>query len=295
MATDNTQTLEATEKALDAIEERLDELVPEIVETVEVVRNNPVLLVGIGLVGVGVGVAVGYHFAKKHLRVKFDDLLAQEVEQARQFYATLNKADYPTPTDLVKERHPEVIEAERIAKEQGYTTDGESIIVAPEDGTLMIRRQEVEVETEQEVQHRNIFVDGSPIDEDAWDQTAEELNRTPGKPYVISEEEFMENETDYEQLQMTYWVADDVLVSEETSEVVNASDELVGDENLRTKFGHGSKDRHILYVRNDAKRLEFEIAQSTGSYTKEILGLNDEDNERIQQQVRRFRARGSDD
>lgn len=269
------ETLETIEKTLDAMENSID-----------VVKTNKALVVGVGIVALAAGAAIGYFVADKRLRTKYDDVLADQVEEARAFYATLNKADYPTPEALLKERHPEAVAAaEAMETYTGNVPDPRGEIVeAPEDGTLMIRRTE-----EKEVISRNIFVDGEPIKDDDWDQDAEESTRTPGKPYVITEGEFFQNETSYEQMQMTYYMGDDVLVDETSADVVNKSDEFVGDENL-TKFGHGSKDKHIVYIRNDAKELEFEIARSTGKYAVEVLGLGDDE-----QPARVSRFRGSDD
>lgn len=272
---------------IDNIEDVVETVVPEVIETLEGFRTNKALVVGVAVVAAAAGAAIGYYVADKRLRTKYDQLLADQIEEARAFYATLNKVDYPTPGDLVAERHPEAVAAaEALETYKGGINDPRGDIVeSPEDGTLMIRRVE-----ETEVVSHNIFVDGKPIDADEWDKDAEESSRTPGAPYVITQEEFFENSTDYEQMQMTYYAGDDVLVDEDSKEVLSKSDEFVGDDNL-TRFGHGSKDRHIVYIRNDAKELEFEIARSTGKYAKEVLGLGDDE----EQEPRMSRFRGSDD
>lgn len=273
---------------IDNIEDVVETAVPNVVETIEAFKTNKALVVGVAIVAAAAGAAVGYYVAEKRLRTKYDEILADQIEQARAFYATLNKADYPSPEDLVKERQPQAVAAaEALETYKGGITDPRGDIVeSPEDGTLMIRRTE-----EVEVQSHNIFVDGKPINGDDWDQDAEESSRTPGAPYVITQEEFFENETNYEQMQMTYYAGDDVLVDEDSKEMLQNSDAVVGDDNL-TRFGHGSKDKHIVYIRNDEKQLEFEIARSHGKYSKEVLGLDDDD--AGVQQFSRFRGGGDD-
>lgn len=274
---------------IEKVEDVVETVVPDVVEVIETFRTNKALVVGVAIAAAAAGAAVGYYVAEKRLRTKYDDILADQIEEARAFYATLNKADYPTPGDLVKERHPEAVEAgEALQTYKGGIEDPRGDIVEDAEGKLVIRRTE-----EVEVESHNIFVDGKPINHEDWDQDEEKLNRVPGKPYVITQEEFFQNETSYEQMQMTYYVGDDVLVDETSSDIVQNSDAMVGDDNL-TKFGHGSKDKHIVYIRNDEKELEFEIARSTGAYSKEVLGL-DEDDSNVQQARGFSRYQDSDD
>jgi hypothetical protein len=45
--------------------------------------------------------------------------------------------------------------------------------------------------------------------------------------------------------------------------------EIVG-QNLR--FGHGSKDPNVVYIRNPRLEMEMEILRDPSSYEKEVLG-----------------------
>lgn len=277
-------TLDTMSDTLDTIERTLE----TIEDTKEVFRNNPMLITGVAVVAVSVGVAVGYYVANKRLSTKYDHILAEQVEAAREFYSTLNKDRYPTPEALLDEKHPEAKAAAEAAIE--YSGQGGKVLVGEEVTRDVMQR---EVEEEVVVESRNIFVDGKPIKDSDWDSDAEESSRTPGKPYIITQEEFFQNETDYEQMQLTYYEGDDILVDEASSDVVNKQDDLVGDSNLQ-RFGHGSKDKHIVYIRNDAKELEFEIARSRGKYSKEVLGMDEDDDEQETMSVRR-RIRGGDE
>ena len=43
---------------------------------------------------------------------------------------------------------------------------------------------------------------------------------------------------------------------------------VVGD----LRFGHGSNDPNVVYIRNDRLKAEYEVLLNSGSYQEEILG-----------------------
>lgn len=111
--------------------------------------------------------------------------------------------------------------------------------------------------------NHNIFVnDGTP------NHGGEEV------PHVISSEEFMED-SDHDSVTLTYYVGDDTL-ADEREEPIQDVDETVGEHNLG-KFGERSGDPNVVYIRNDFKRLNIELIRSPGRYSKEVLGLEDDD------------------
>jgi hypothetical protein len=63
--------------------------------------------------------------------------------------------------------------------------------------------------------------------------------------------------------------------------------DLVGDDNLR--FGYGSNDSNMVYVRNPRIEMDMEIVRSQGTYTKEVLGFDDEAELKHSGRRRRFR------
>ena len=290
----------------------IETAVPAVIETVEKFRTNKLLVAGVGLLSLAAGAAGGYFVANRVLEKKYVEIAEQEIEEAKRFYSAINKVDYPTPGDMVTALIPEdgaEIEAlnaevgeetdkeklEREAKEAylkytgnykskgGVTVEGETITVTETEET-----EAGEKETVTETVVHNILVDGKPLDRDdeAWEKEVAE--RSEDRPYVISEEEFFENEQDFEQWSMTYYAGDDVLTTDK-DEVVEDVDAMVGEDNL-TKFGHMSKDMHLVYIKNNKRGLDFEIARSRGKYTVEVLGLEDE----AAKPATRFRG-GSDD
>ena len=251
---------------INEITESAETIVPEVVEAVHVVKNNPYLLAGVALVAASAGAGLGYFIAMKRLEPKYSKIAEEEIRQAKEYYSVLHKGGkFSTPKDavdeLITEYKGESVEIEET--EEGIQVTTTSTEVDNDDN---------EVEVVKEVT-RNIFVNGQPIDEDEFDYESEVANRRDDRPFVITEAEFFENETLCSQETLTYYAGDDVLTDDKDM-VLEDVDDLVGNENLN-KFGHGSKDRNLLYIRNVEKDLEFEIARSQGKFSEEVLGLDE--------------------
>lgn len=279
---DEQQIIEKVEQVSEAATEAAVEAVPDIVETVEVVRNNPYILAGVALVAASTGALVGYKIAEKRLQTKFDNLMDEEIAKTKEHYARMNKVeDYETPESTV-EKLVDDEQLERLTK----VYSGET-----EEGELEVTTVEAEVNDDEDsvevvkTTRRNIFVNGKDIEE--YDLEAEMEKRTDDKPYIITQEEFFENEDELPQINLTYYRGDDVLADEEDRTIDNA-DGLIGNENLQ-KFGYGSKDRNVVYVRNPKIGSEYEIVHSHGKYSVEVLGFN----ESSARKPRKFR--GDDD
>lgn len=91
------------------------------------------------------------------------------------------------------------------------------------------------------------------IDDDAQ-APGETLN---AEIYSITTEEFMSNESDYSQSTVTYYADGGVL--DEDNELVIDSELLIGAG--RPPFGSNSGEKHIVYIRNDKLRREFEVIE----------------------------------
>jgi hypothetical protein len=102
---------------------------------------------------------------------------------------------------------------------------------------------------------------------DHWDYDEEVAQRGPEHPYIIHRDEFFAEELDYSHSSLMYYRGDDILVDELDVPIYNA-DKIVG--NLT--FGHGSQDPHIVYIRNDRLKAEYEVLLDYGTFAAEILG-----------------------
>jgi hypothetical protein len=128
--------------------------------------------------------------------------------------------------------------------------------------------------------------------EDTWDYEAQEATRTEDAPYVIHRDEYFNNETPFEQMTLTYYEGDDILADSHDTPV-DDQDAMVGLGNL-SRFGHGSGDPNVVYVRNHELELEIEIVHSDGNFTKEVHG-HDPDDAIEHSNKRRRRRREFDD
>lgn len=255
--------------------ENAEEIVEIVEETAEVAKNNPALIVGAGVLGLAVGAAGGYQFAKKRLNLKYQEIADQEIAEAKEFYAKASKAEeFSTPQQAA-----EALGVDPVLKEAARALISYQGLSSSEPAAA--EEEVVEVE----VQSHNVFSQ----EEIDFNYDAEIKQRSPETPYVITFEEFHENLPDHEQTTLTYYEGDDVL-AEQDDQVIENVDATVGDENL-TRFGHGSKDNNVVYIRNERTGLDFEVLRSGGKYAMEVHGF-DED-ETSGPNVRKFRR--SDD
>lgn len=217
--------------------------------------------------GAVVGGIVTAAVLDRQLRLKYNQIADDEIEYMKDFYrekeaelldeqkriASQPKPDLERITTNLKEK----AKSELISEGEGYSQP-----VTAEDVDEL---QEREAEEEEE---RNAFVDLPP-----WNYDKELASRNGDVPFIMHLEEYQQSECSH-QVTITYFEGDDVLV-DESDEVISKKDEVVGMENLN-KFGYGSNDPNVVYVRNPKLDVEYEILRHQGHYAKEILGLEEE-------------------
>lgn len=273
------ETLDLMEGTMDSVEGTLD-VVEKLVEE----GGKRSSLPGYILVGAAAGIAggvVAYFVTKRVVEARNEKILEQEIKNARQYYAKdwVDEEGEVEGDRVFRDTKPsnpaEVIEqsyagrAYRDYRGEGVNEDDspdENVVQAPEE-------VEEEVEEFQEEQAVNVFVE-SRADEN-FDIEAEMENRTPDKPYVISEEEFGLNEEGFSQVSITYYEGDGTLADERDQEIP-FPDPIVGEDNL-IRFGDGSGDPNVVYIRNERLSTDFEVLRSEGKYAHEVLGLQHSD------------------
>jgi hypothetical protein len=187
--------------------------------------------------GAAAGAVAGYFVAQQRLATKYSEIAEQEIADARQYFQRVNKSgDYETPAKAVA--------ALGIAVETVTT----SVDPRPAVETLL-----------------------KGMGYRAAKEVLEEIDaRGPDAPYIIRQDEFLENDTGYEQLCLTYYVEDDTLAEQDDS-IVDDVERMVGKANL-DRFGGVSNDDNIVYVRNERMRAEYEVVRHHGSYKTVVLG-----------------------
>lgn len=235
------------------------ELAEEVVETA--VRAVPKTTIGV-VVGLAVGGVVGYFVAEKRLRTKYDEIMQLEVSEMRTHYQAkvIAMENKPALDGLVKDLG--YVPAPVPKKEE----------IAEGSALTKARVQAAEQSDDDEVVKVNVFEQASFAD--GWDYEEEVSQRTPDYPYIIHADEQGEL-AEMDQLSFTYYEGDEILANER-EEAVTDVEHIVGLANL-DKFGHGSGEANILYVRNVKLGIEITIVRSTGRFDEEVLGLKHAD------------------
>lgn len=288
------------EETSEVIEQTLDilESIPE--KVVTVTKNNPWLIAGALLLGAGIGAAITYKIVEKRLGDKFDRELDEQMEATREWRHRIAKEGvFESPESAVKAIIPEGEVADVVQQYRGREkpipyNDPSKIVTDP--------RPPVETVVEKvEAVTQNVFVEAQkatsvrngPLDWDEDAMRAEIADRElhPDKPYAISFEEYNENHPNHEQTTLMYYVQDDTLVDAQ-DKPIDDTEYAVGDDNL-TRFGHGSHDPNVVYVRNEKIDMDFEIVRDMGSYHKALFGTDP--NPSLQHSRRTNRRRGRED
>jgi len=222
---------------------------------------------GVAVASLTIGAASGYLFAKKQLVKKYDEILEDQIARTREHYKKTYKADeYATPQDA----------AEALGVEVSLEEAAEAVIeYAGEDTGTMFAEQARFAEPMVE---KNIFDDGDQLKINKDD-------RDRSKPYVVDINEFMDKPDEWQDdIQLTYFSGDNILGDDKDEPIPDYKvDEIIGRMNLLL-FGASDPDQpHVLLVRNEKLKTDFEIAHSDGKFSHEVAGLmhSDEPFQRI--------------
>jgi hypothetical protein len=236
---------ELTEAVAEAAEVVADEAL-EVAEVSRSLSGREVRLVLICLgSGMIVGGAMGAFFMERRLRTRYEKIAEEEIDSMREHFRSRLVA---------KETKPDLSDLGKKVERLGYVPQPE--IKNPE---------QVAEET------YNIFKDAEIVDD--WDMEHEKASRTPRMPYVIHVDE--RHESGYTESTLTYYAGDDVLC-DERDKIIEDQDLVVGVMNL-DRFGHGSGDPNIVYIRNDDLAIEVEVVKSDRTFAEDVHGITHSD------------------
>lgn len=265
------------DKAIEVVEGSIDAVEGSVERVVEITRNNPFVIAGVALVVGSAAAYIGYKIGVKRTTLRYEEILKEEIDAAKAFHRSVDKQGYETPADAVEDL---VGDAE--VAQAAYQGKGDEKVPYNKPNEVK-EKIAMTVPRRDQAPTNNITVnvfEAAQADADRdWDMRLEIADReaNPGKPYVISHEEFTDNADQHEQTTLTYYVEDDTLVDERDMPVDNV-EYLVGEDNLR-RFGAGSDDSNVVLVRNEQVSMDFEITKDNRSYKKHVLGLDDEEEE----------------
>lgn len=221
----------------------------------EITSSRGFVVVAASVTSLASGLAVGHLATKKYLTEKYEEIANQEIAEAKAFYAAVY--DKPDPEDLaaqydeIPETVPDEVMERAVEALRNYVPNLK--MEEPEEEVTLISK--------------NIFA-MAPED---FDYEVEVSMRNSVDPYIVTAEEFYQNEDDYEQTQITYFAEDDIFSDGKEAPIVDVENTvgLWASE----RFGHGSNDPLVVYIRNPRIEMDFEVTKSEGSFAKEVHGI----------------------
>lgn len=134
------------------------------------------------------------------------------------------------------------------------------------------------VETPEEKENFELYLAGMESPEDDSDEEFDEDDDHPergsDKPYDITAGEFCNTRTYYDKVSLNYFMKDDV-VADDRDEIMENAEHILG--NLQA-FASWPDVPSVVYIRNEALEVDYEISMVDGSYRKDVLNLNEEGN-----------------
>ena len=262
----------ATDKATDVVADVAEEVADQAQYVAEVTRGADSRRVGFAVgaffVGAGVGGGLAFLLTRRRLETKFSQIADDEIAEMREHYQEKL---------LAREAEDAKGNLEDIVAERGYTTPETDTrppmaVAPPSEIATAGEEPSPPTEPRPEPETHNVFADHADTVTAEWDYEVEKRRRSPDQPYVIHYDERHEFEG-YSEVTLSYYEADDVLCNER-DEIIDPEhrEEMVGEGNLE-RFGHGSNDPHVVYIRNDKLEIVFEVVKSPNSYAEEVHGF----------------------
>lgn len=198
-----------------------------------------------------IGGFIGYAIAKR----KYEELADHDIAEAKAYYA---------------DKFKEVTDGDEMLtyKAAAARYSGEEVSEALAERQFQLEEGAMLSGDEAEQVARTIEI-GEEI-KSGWDWDYENAHRDVTLPHIIHVEEFNQNNLNHNQVEMTWYEVDEVLVDENGSMPLDAY-RYIGVDNVR--FGHGSGDDNIVYIRNVDVEIDIVLVRNTGSFATQVLGI----------------------
>lgn len=229
--------------------------------------NNTLKQIGLVVGGIIIGGGTTFLVLNKRMEDKLEVLLDLETAKIRNHYEEKYKDEPGDKQDGAEEEPVETKQAKKMR-------------TAREKDLMRLRQQlagngYVSKEDEEDMDEKLDNQKDAPgiLVNDGGELRTTDPNddRDPTRPYVINIVEYNEEHEEYEKQTIT-WYAGDQTLADEDEEVIPDIERTVGSDAL-TRFGDGSQDKNIVYVRNDRIAVDFEVVYEEGGYAALILGI----------------------
>lgn len=212
-----------------------------------------------------IGSAATFYFSKKALSRHYRDIAEQEIGSVKASYNDLLKSSYRTLDEQL----------EVAKKHQGDPEDDYKDLV-DQNGYFLYPEDDEKDAPEELMVVKPPLPDGRPDPEDVVNDIQDDRDAPPryegeGKPYVITVEEFMNDDEDFAKITVNYYEYDNTMASEDESIIQNHEAFLGGE--FQNYIGWKSGSDHTVYVRNENLSSDYEVLVDPGSYEEEVLGI----------------------
>lgn len=261
-------------------------------QVISVLSKKWVVPAAVGVASFGSGLVAGYIWGKRNgdsFEVRIGDLdIPENKVDANQMVIdweaefselkptsmipshVMNKAEYVKMMSV--ERDVQVVPVDDFP-EWELEEEAEELLAEDELEEAIAEQMHTEIfDNDEDNLPQIVNVFDNQVADDQWNYEDELSVRTGDRPYVISVDEFVADEAGCDQSTVTYYAGDDIM-ADEMDVPMYGFNEMMGD----LKFGHGSNDKHVVYIRNEKLGLEWEILLHTGRFDVEVLGNDIED------------------
>lgn len=272
------------EQVQEVVADGIDEVAEQAHAVAEVVRSMGKVKVQYAALGAIFGAAASaaatYFITVRRVEDKYRALAEEEIATMQEHYQdkvlAMEERDKPDLEEIVRDRGygaPTPVDSPPMAVQPPTQIraladeEGE----APGDEMVTEPTPEQANETSRVFDHPEVIVHGE------WDYKKELPRRSVDEPYVIHVDE--QEELGYPTVSFTLYEGDDVLANER-EEIVSEQDRerILGEKNLM-RFGHGSNDPSVVFIRNDSLATVFEVVKTPGHYAAEVHGFDVDDPE----------------
>lgn len=211
--------------------------------------------------GLVAGLAAGVLIARSVFKAEFERRADEEIESVKEHYRYIRKEGLELPVS--------VGEYDKVLEELDYSQSGvvDKRVLFGSDVPRIPAREAPKGGTKTFV----LDADYKEVTEFPPDFEEYAMVRDESGPYLISVEEFMDDNQHYDKISLDYYAEDDV-VADQSDRPYDDHEEVLGVE-WPSKFGFGSDDKNLVYVRNDSLDVDFEIRMDERSYSEVALGI----------------------
>ena len=216
---------------------------------------KPVLraLVWLGLGG-GIGFFAGWQFGEKRAMKDIDESCEQAREESREdFEDRLRKIEkeFEEERDSIRAQYEAAVDAVRSYKGMDEEIGTATVIVEEDPPEMPMDEPEM------------------PVDPLGDDEAIQQLHPEDILPYRITKDEYLENEKNYDLIDLDYYTEDRVIFDPRAEEKWTHPEQLLGiGWNLHFISGHGQPRITEIYIQNDTMETLYRITRIDDSFER---------------------------